>query len=46
MPHPPVAPRWFYETLVLANKGLASLAQAQPYGDIAVTPHLAAMARV
>lgn len=38
--------RWFYEVLVLSNKGLVKLQQEQSYGDIAVTPNLAGMARV
>lgn len=38
--------RWFYEVLVLGNKGLVTVKQDEPYGDIAVTPNLAAMARI
>jgi hypothetical protein len=38
--------RWFYEMLVLSNKGLVTLHQDESYGDISVTPDLAGMARV
>jgi hypothetical protein len=38
--------RWFYEVLVLTNRGLVGVQQEASYGDIRVTPHLAAMARV
>lgn len=38
--------RWFYEVLVLGNKGLVTVKQDEPYGDVAVTPNLAAMARI
>lgn len=38
--------RWFYETLVLSNKGLVQLQQDESYGDIRVVPNLAGMARV
>lgn len=38
--------RWFYEVLVLSNKGLVRLQQEESYGDISVTPDVAAMARV
>lgn len=38
--------RWFYEMLVLSNKGLVTLRQDESYGDISVTPNLAGMARV
>jgi hypothetical protein len=38
--------RWFYETLVLSNRGLVQLQQEESYGDIRVTPNLADMARV
>lgn len=38
--------RCFYEVLVLGNKGLVALEQQEAYGDIQVTPDLAAMARV
>jgi len=38
--------RWFYEVLVLSNKGLVQLQQDEAYGDINVTPNLAGMARV
>ena len=38
--------RWFYEVLVLSNKGLVKLEQDESYGDMKVTPNLAAMARV
>jgi hypothetical protein len=38
--------RWFYEVLVLTNKGFVGTSQEEAYGDISVTPNLAAMARV
>ena len=38
--------RWFYEVLVLSNKGLVKLQQDESYGDISVTPDVGAMARV
>lgn len=38
--------RWFYEVLVLGNKGLVKVKQDEPYGDIAITTNLAAMARM
>lgn len=38
--------RWFYEVLVLSNKGLVRAKQSEPYGDIMITPNLAAMARI
>jgi hypothetical protein len=38
--------RWFYEMLVLGNKGLVGLQQQEAYGDVLITPNLAAMARV
>lgn len=38
--------RWFYEVLVLSNKGLVKLQQDEAYGDISVTPNLVGMARV
>jgi hypothetical protein len=38
--------RWFYESLVLQNRGLAKLSQAEPYGDIRLAPNLRAMAAV
>lgn len=38
--------RWFYEVLVLSNKGLVNLQQDESYGDISVRPDLAGMARV
>jgi hypothetical protein len=37
--------RWFYEMLVLGNKGLVGLQQQEAYGDVLITPNLAAMAR-
>jgi hypothetical protein len=36
--------RWFYESLVLQNRGLAKLRQDEPYGDLAIAPNLRAMA--
>jgi chromatin segregation and condensation protein Rec8/ScpA/Scc1 (kleisin family) len=30
--------RWFFETLVLFNKGYVELQQAEPYGGIVITP--------
>lgn len=30
--------RWFFESLVLRNKGFVDLAQDQPYGDISILP--------
>lgn len=38
--------RWFYEVLVLTNKGFVTTQQDESYGDIKVTPNLAAMSRV
>ena len=38
------AARWFYESLVLRNTGFVTLAQAQPYGDIALAPTPAMLA--
>lgn len=38
--------RWFYEVLVLSNKGLVQLQQEESYGDISMAPNLAGMARV
>jgi hypothetical protein len=38
--------RWFYEMLVLGNKGLVGLQQQEAYGDMLITPNLAAMARI
>jgi hypothetical protein len=38
--------RWFYEMLVLGNKGLVGLQQQEAYGDVLITPNLAAMARI
>lgn len=36
--------RWFYEMLVLSNNRLVDLSQQEPFGEITVTPNLAAMA--
>jgi chromatin segregation and condensation protein Rec8/ScpA/Scc1 (kleisin family) len=36
--------RFFYEMLVLQNRGLARLRQDEPYADLMVQPDLAAMA--
>lgn len=30
--------RWFFEALVLKNKGYVELRQEEPYGDIAILP--------
>jgi hypothetical protein len=34
--------RWFYEVLVLGNKGLVGLAQGGAYADIQLTPRMQA----
>ena len=38
--------RWFYEVMVLGNRGLVGLKQGEAYGDIKVTPYVGAFARV
>lgn len=38
--------RWFYEVLVLSNKGLVGMEQEEAYGDIVISPNLAAMASI
>lgn len=38
--------RWFYELMVLSDRGLVECSQQEAYGDITVVPNLKAMAAV